>query len=818
MIKVLELEINEFRGIPHLSLTMEGKSFAISGPNGSGKSGVIDAIDFALNGTIARLSGSGMAGVSIQNHGPHVRSRHEPGEAWVKLKFHDTASGESGTVLRTVEHPNRVNLDPDTPALRTALEKMRQHPEITLSRRHIVNFILTEPAKRAEKVHALLQLNSLGEQRRALRSAVTKLKQERTNAEVAQTNARSALLRHLGIREFTNAKILGLINEKRRTVGLPEIDILKWETDFKDGVETTGVSFDKSSALRDIHALIALRENTDQLDTAMSRLATEIAGIGNDSAMLDALNHRGFVSTGLSLVQENALCPLCDTQWDSTDQLRQHLEQKINLAEEAERQGRAVKEAGANVLKIIKEERSTVVLVQQLAIVWATPKWQATLQEWHDALVLVESFLSDLASILAKREMIEARLLVRPPSDLDETLKALSLRLEAQPDASAKVAAQNFLTVAAERWEQVHLASQTSEIAKETHSLSEKVYNTYCDVVDSSLMELYSEVEHRFSHFYQRINSDDESTFRAELIPSAGSLDLAVDFYSFGMFPPGAYHSEGHQDSMGICLYLALVEKILGSGFTMSVLDDVVMSVDSNHRREFIELLRVEFPNVQFIITTHDEVWAKQMQSSRLIDRRAQIRFRGWSVNAGPVYERGKIFWDRIDEDLEHNDVPGAAHKLRRGLEAELREVAEALRARVVYRGDTNYELGELLDAIKGRYNDWLKKAAHSANSWNNRSEVERVAQLQADRSNAESAQSEENWAINALVHYNEWASFTKSDFTPVVDAWREFLGLFLCGNPDCDTWIHVTGTPGHEDTLRCRCGQYSLNLLSKGR
>ena len=38
---------------------------------------------------------------------------------------------------------------------------------------------------------------------------------------------------------------------------------------------------------------------------------------------------------------------------------------------------------------------------------------------------------------------------------------------------------------------------------------------------------------------------------------------------------------------MGICLYLALIRQLLGSDFRLAVLDDVVMSVDSSHRRQF---------------------------------------------------------------------------------------------------------------------------------------------------------------------------------------------------------------------------------------
>lgn len=334
-------------------------------------------------------------------------------------------------------------------------------------------------------------------------------------------------------------------------------------------------------------------------------------------------------------------------------------------------------------------------------------------------------------------------------------------------------------------------------------------------MADEALEKLYANVQDRFSSFYGKINNEDEAKFKAEFKPAAGKLDLLVDFYGLGKFPPGAYHSEGHQDGMGICLYLALVEHILGKNFCLSVLDDVVMSVDINHRRQFCELLKQEFPDTQFIITTHDEFWAKQMQTTGLIKSKYDIRFRGWSVDGGPVYEQGKMFWDKIEEDLTKGDVPGAAHKLRRGLEAELPDIAEALGARVTYRGDAKYELGELIDAVKGRYSDLLKKANDSANSWNDKSRQAVVQGLKNAREAATLSQARENWAVNMQVHFN-WGDLTADEFKPVVGAYQEFLGLFSCTNPDCESWIAVKGQPGHEEELRCRCGTYSLNLVKR--
>jgi recombinational DNA repair ATPase RecF len=56
MIQLKAVRIEEFRGIRELELDLDLKSFVVLGPNGSGKSGVVDAIDFALTGNVARQS------------------------------------------------------------------------------------------------------------------------------------------------------------------------------------------------------------------------------------------------------------------------------------------------------------------------------------------------------------------------------------------------------------------------------------------------------------------------------------------------------------------------------------------------------------------------------------------------------------------------------------------------------------------------------------------------------------------------------------------------------------------------------------------
>ena len=78
MIQVESISIREFRGIRDLTLDLKAKNFAVCGPNGTGKSGVVDALEFALTGTVSRLTGKGRGDISLAAHGPHVDRRSTP--------------------------------------------------------------------------------------------------------------------------------------------------------------------------------------------------------------------------------------------------------------------------------------------------------------------------------------------------------------------------------------------------------------------------------------------------------------------------------------------------------------------------------------------------------------------------------------------------------------------------------------------------------------------------------------------------------------------------------------------------------------------
>ena len=168
MIRVDSVTIKEFRGIRDLTLNLKGKNYAVCGPNGTGKSGVVDALEFALTGNVSRLSGRGKGEVSLKTHGPHVDQRNAPDKARVTVILTIPSLNKSVTIERSVKAPASPVITPNEPDVLAVLQHVTSHPEIVLSRRELINYVLATPGDRAQEVQALLHLDRVEEVRGTL--------------------------------------------------------------------------------------------------------------------------------------------------------------------------------------------------------------------------------------------------------------------------------------------------------------------------------------------------------------------------------------------------------------------------------------------------------------------------------------------------------------------------------------------------------------------------------------------------------------------------------------------------------------------------
>jgi len=819
VIRIETINIEKFRGVRELTLNLKQENFGICGPNGTGKSGIVDAIEFALTGDVSRLSGRGTGDLSIKAHAPHVMENKTPQRAIVRLCAHIPELGKSVTITRNVGSPSKYTLEPDGPDIRAVIEEIQIHPEFALSRREIIRYILAEPNKRSADVQELLRLSDIEQTRKALTSLANEARRDREIKQQAQGRARSELLKAFEIDKPDPAAILKAVNERRAVLVLAPLEKLEAGTSLKEGVREEAppaqAPVKKGQAQSDLDKVRRAAAGGEDEETAAKRADAleDIGSILEDAAALRFIRQQALVKAGMELVDEDS-CPLCDTPWDR-ESLLKRLAEKLDSAREA---GELISKLNANLNHIIGELDAHAGLMTRIiadaAKLAAAPETQ-TLSGYkagiEDVAGALRAFVADASGIDKAKDALEFQWWVLP-GEAGACLDECSAAVEALPDVSDEDKARDFLTRAEEHYRRAVEARAESQDAGAKADTAAKVLEVYLAKTDEILEGLYDEVAGDFTAYYRSLNHEDEGEFEGKLIPSAAKLGFDVDFYGYGKFPPGAYHSEGHQDGMGLCLYLALMKRTLGEKFTFSVLDDVLMSVDTEHRREVCKLLKREFPDTQFILTTHDPVWLKYMHTEGLITE--SVSFSGWSVETGPKVRQHQEVWEEIEVALDKNEIKIAAFLLRNYLEYIATIMADSLRAEVRFKGDGRYDLGDLMPPVVNRWRKKLRDAAKAANSWDKNEDVTAVSAILERVDDARARVRTEEWAINPAVHYNAWANFQADDFRRVVSAFADLLATMQCDN--CKSFVELQPRSGSAETIRCNCSHVAINLRRK--
>lgn len=817
MILVKSISIHEFRGVRDLTLTPDGKNFAVCGPNGTGKSGIVDALEFVLTGNISRLSGEGTGGLSVREHGPHVDSRNRPEDAYVSVTLAIPSLDKEATIRRSVKDSRNPKISPDEPAIRRVIERVGLHPEFVLSRRELIRYILVEPGKRSKEVLALLRLDQVETLRIQFQRIANATEREVAGQKSVQERAGAALQSALNVPELTKEALLAAVNERRALLGLAPLTVLEPTTSIKDGISTVAkanqptavIKVDASVQLTKLQEKLAELASED-LQAQCAAAQASISKLLQDEKFLDSATSEEFLQRAL-VAYDDQLCPVCDTPWEP-EEFRAHIAQKLARHSEAIKHRRALEKVLKPILDSVNNVVAlcTVIASHGAAIEPAVDC--APVLTYRAHLQAVSEALTALLPLSKASEALGA--IASSDEAMKPALEQLAGAIAALPEPNVQEAARDYLTICQERLEAFRQSSAALKAASSKAQLARDVFDIYASETTKALDAIYALVQETFSRLYRLVNQDDEEHFQARLKPSIGKLGFDVDFYGRGYFPPGAYHSEGHQDGMGLCLYLALMQHLAGDAFTFAVLDDVLMSVDSGHRREVSKMLLQEFPKTQFFLTTHDEIWLRHMKVVGLIKPKGASHFRTWNVDQGPTEWDDKDVWDEIDSFLAKNDVRASAALLRNYLEHFSKEACHVLRAQVEFRGDAQFTLGDLLPRAISQVKKLLKEAKAVAQSWGQTDNFEKAQELETKFAAAAAASNAEQWQVNAAVHYNEWANLHRNDFEPVVKSFKVLVDAFTCQT--CHSFLFVTPEHRSPESMRCKCGSVNVNLLKR--
>ena len=819
--RLLGLAVQNVRGLPDLHLQFDGQNVVIWGPNGAGKSCVVDAIDFLITGRMSRLLGEGTAGISLSRHGPHID--HDADSAIVSATVRLEGLSEPVELSRCMAQPDQLVCPDDAREPLAKIRDLMRRGGVVLTRRDILRYVAAEAGKRANEIEELLHLKDVDDVRSSFRRARTELDRKEKAAGTAIETARSEVNVTLGLTTYSAEGLLAAVNDFRQILGGGPLDVQECNT-FKEGIappgppdaEATSVNF--SLLQQAIHTIRreAPTGTVPVLVMSDQNLRNEITELRDNPNLIAELERLELTQHASRFVDDSTVeCPVCSASWPEGT-LKGHLEANIASAHAAEGVRNGISESAEAIAKPTRTLRSNInALTEGLRTANVGPG-VADLQ-------VLDAWLRSLTTLLAVvTEPVEryldsglssddtARLFV--PESLKDSLDRIEKALQdALPKPTPEQTAWDKLTRLEESVRILENRTKEQEISVLHSKRSKILFTEYEKARDAVLEGLYSRISDRFVRFYKVLHDHERGHFGARLQPHGAGLTFEVDFMGRGTHPPHALHSEGHQDSMGVCLFLALNEELVRGDLGLIVLDDVMMSVDAGHRKDVCRLLAEQFTDCQFVITTHDRTWAKQLRQERVVKAHQVVEFTGWTVEDGPKTHRQMDLWETIQAHLDEDDVNGAAFRLRRGSEDFFEGVCSALGAEITYNSGMQWQLDDWLPASMGQYKDLVRRGRRAASSWGDEDTVAAFNELESVRKQIYDRTHVEQWSINASVHYNHWAEMSKEDFLPVVDAFRDLQGLFECSF--CGGLLEKVPRKGSLEVAKCRCGKLNWNL-----
>jgi len=271
------------------------------------------------------------------------------------------------------------------------------------------------------------------------------------------------------------------------------------------------------------------------------------------------------------------------------------------------------------------------------------------------------------------------------------------------------------------------------------------------------------------------------------------AIDIALKFHGKDQDSPRLTLSEGYRNSLGLCIFLAMAMREASNDRPL-FLDDVVVSLDRNHRGMIVELLEDRFAKRQVIILTHDRDWYAEL--------RQQLDEKRWKFKTLLPYETPLlgIRWSHKTTTFEDaraslKDRPDSAgNDARKIMDIELAVVAERLQMRLIYmRGDKNDKrvAHDFLERLLADGKKCLQKKAA------------------ADFICHTDALDLLDKADRLLVSWGNKSSHSFDVMRPeaakLIDACEQALEAFKCAKCSRPLWF---ADAGNAEWVQCQCGE----------
>lgn len=766
------ISLSWFRGASEKALFKIPKQSVVAyGDNGAGKSSFVDGIECLISGKCEHLSHE----YSGTNQEKGLINTHKPADATscAEVQFDDgtAVKGRFGKSKPVIEG--------------TAKETVQSwsYRRTILRQDEIAAFI---KSSKGDKYSALLPLLGLGHLEHAAENVrqLSKAVADRGGLKIKTGQLSAAIeARHAAFGEKTDAEIDAVVEGiYKRYVDAGETNPAAQRKVADQEIASKQADFSKEE--RRYNALKKLADF--KLDAHVQRLRDANACLAELSEplvqeRLAVVNAARAFATDLAGEVE---CPACGTLV-TADDFREHLEAETERLKE---------------IQISQEDRRSALSAFCDEVLRLRQLWDsAELEDWRGAeaqqdLVRRSVVLRDLDLAALRQACSEENL--EQISGIASEISAAADRdsFEAPASVQALYEHARVLEAAEKSWSLKDLKREIGrletavafldtledQIRSEIRSASKAVFNAISKDIQGLWDQFHPDKRIQEVRLHVPFDADK-------------AIDIGILFHGVEQLSPRLTLSEGYRNSLGLCIFLALAKREPGS--VPIILDDVVISLDRDHRGMLSEILEAEFSDRQIILLTHDREWYVEL--SHLLsgprwtfemlmpwsDPETGIRFQGTSSN-----------FDVARSHLETRP-DSAGNDARKTMDTELPIIAEKLRTRLPFRRGMKNDQRTGIDFISQLIGDAGK--AFELRTPGGEYGKHQAAVEALDR------------AKRRMIAWGNPASHTfetkKAEASKLIAACEGAIATFKCGSCDKPVWSADTG---NSEILQCQCGQ----------
>jgi recombinational DNA repair ATPase RecF len=775
--RIKRISLSWFRGAADNTILVPGsKSIVVYGQNGSGKSSFVDAVEFVLNGgRIEHLaheySGKHQEKGIINSHKPKERKTE------LQMEFHD------GSELKVEIKPDGTYTSSGGEA---AAMVTWDYKRTVLRQDEVAAFIRGTKGEKYSTLLPLLGLHHLEVAAENLRQLAKSVEQQANLRELRLILKEGERRQREIFGSATNEQIVKGIEElhkkycadKTATVD-PFARCTELETEINARITRFSEEQRRFLVLSEMAAL-DLKGKVGAVRMASIELADTV-----EPFIMERLEVLQSAGTYIGKIEDerDIKCPACG-QLIPSEAFREHVN--------------AEKERLQGIIEIYETRRNAIGVLCDTITILKTNMNKIDIRAWRNALekgAFTQSFIYldglDTKTLLASCNKDDL-------NGMEEKL----LPLVDEASSSSKDAPIEVTQLATDKLKAVASKAMIGARALAAEVARAEALIAFIRSLEQGIRE---EIRLQSKKVIGEISNDVQIMWEilhpGELVKDVQlylpddadkAIDIGLNFHGVDQDSPRLTLSEGYRNSLGLCIFLAMAKREADKDRPL-FLDDVVISLDRNHRGMIIELLEKLFSDRQVIIFTHERDWYTEL--------RQQLDGKSWIFKALLPYLTPKIGirWSHKtttfdDARAQLDDRPDAAgNDARKIMDVELALIAEKLQIKMPYlRGDKN---------DKRMAHDFLERI---------KADGEKCFQKKADDSYKiySEAIAAFNEANRLLVSWGNVASHSfnvvRAEALKLIEACESVLNSFKCSSCVRNVWFSEAGGP---EWVQCQCG-----------